>query len=450
MITPPPLVEPRLQQRYRQLVQEQLSQTTVIAAGVRSLPGTGQAFASTQAAYRFYGNESISLPALAFPLLNAAREAVSAECQSYALVVHDWSNLHFGKHTGKRDRVALSSDNDQGYKLHTALTLNDQGEPLSPVALELRASDGVHSTLSDRVEAAVSPLDGLLPVMNMVAGLRWDKPVVHLVDAEADSVDHFRQWNRAGHAFVVRADEEPHVNFQGQEQPVSHVADQLKQSGAFRWSREVEYHGPTAQQYVAEAAVVLTRAARPRPRGGQPRRNIPGEPLSLRLVVAEVRDEAGRVLARWLLLSNVSAEISAATIALWYYWRWQIESYFKLLKTAGLNLEHWQQETAAALIRRLLVAAMACVTVWRLERDPSQPAQELKSVLVRLSGRQMKRSRPITTPALLAGLWTLLAVLALFEHVSLDDIRAMLAATGLEHPPPKAARTSKSSNQRIV
>lgn len=449
MITPPPLVEPRLQRRYQQLVQEQISQTTVIAAGVRALPGSGQAFASTQAAYRFFRNADVSLPALAFPLLNAAREAVSAECRSHALVVHDWSNLHFGKHAGKRDRVALSSDNDQGYKLYTALTLNDQGDPLSPVALGLRACDGVHSTLSDRVEPALSPLEDLLPVMTMVAELKWDKPVVHLVDAEADSVHHFRQWNRAGHAFVVRADEEPHVDFEGQEHPLSHVADRLKRSGAFRWSREVEYHGQTAQQYVAEAAVVLTRAARPRPRDGQPRRNIPGEPLPLRLVVAEVRDEEGRVLARWLLLSNVSAEISAETIALWYYWRWQIESYFKLLKTAGLNLEHWQQETAAALVRRLLVAAMACVTVWRLERDPSKPAQKLKTLLIRLSGRQMKRSRPVTTPALLAGMWTLLAALALFEQVNLDDIRALLTTVGLEQPPRKTTNRN-SERKRLV
>jgi hypothetical protein len=33
-------------------------------------------------------------------------------------------------------------------------------------------------------------------------------------------------------------------------------------------------------------------------------------------------------------------------VALWHYWRWRIESYFKLLKSAGLQLEEWQQATA--------------------------------------------------------------------------------------------------------
>jgi hypothetical protein len=298
--------------------------------------------------------------------------------------------------------------------------------------MELRAQDGVHSTRSERVESAGRPLDGLLPVMSMVGELKWDKPVVHVIDAEADSVDHFRQWHRAGHVFLVRADDEPRVNFKGQKQALSRVADKLKKSRAFRYSRDVLYHGKPAQQYVAEAAVTLTRAARPQAPKGQPRRTIPGEALALRLVVAEVRNKSGRVLARWLLLSNVSAEYTTDTIALWYYWRWRVESFFKLLKTAGLNLEQWQQETAAALIRRLLVAAMACVTVWNLERDTSPAAKEMQTILVRLSGRQMKRSRPITSSALLTGLWNLLAALALFEEVPLEKIQSLLAAVGIE------------------
>jgi IS4 transposase len=44
--------------------------------------------------------------------------------------------------------------------------------------------------------------------------------------------------------------------------------------------------------------------------------------------------EDGEVLAEWLLLSNIK-DVDAATLALWYYWRWQIECFFKLLKSAG-------------------------------------------------------------------------------------------------------------------
>jgi len=146
-----------------------------------------------------------------------------------------------------------------------------------------------------------------------------------------------------------------------------------------------------------------------------------------------VRDVAsGEVLARWLLLTNVPAsEADAATVARWYYWRWRIESYHKLLKGAGQQVEQWQQESAAALARRLLVAAMACVVVWRLARDDRPQAAAMREVLVRLSGRQMRRgkaTRGFTEPALLAGLGVLLPMLELLEHHDVADLRAMAEA----------------------
>ena len=76
-------------------------------------------------------------------------------------------------------------------------------------------------------------------------------------------------------------------------------------------------------------------------------------------------------------------------------------------------MEHWQQETAEALTRRLLVASMACVLVWRVSRQPGPEGESLHNLLVRLSGRLVKRGQqPWTLPALLEGLWVLLAMVA--------------------------------------
>ncbi len=70
---------------------------------------------------------------------------------------------------------------------------------------------------------------------------------------------------------------------------------------------------------------------------------------------------------------------------------------------------------------------MACVVVWQLQADRSPEAEELKTILIRLSGRQMKRKRPNTAPALLAGLWAMLSMLALLEHYDLDKLRRLAA-----------------------
>ena len=117
----------------------------------------------------------------------------------------------------------------------------------------------------------------------------------------------------------------------------------------------------------------------------------------------------------------------AATVARWHYWRWRIEGYHKPLKGAGQQAECWQQETAAAVARRLTVASMAAVVVWKLARDRRPEAAEMRHVLVRLSGRQMKWTRgegrvPFTEPALLAGLGVLLPMLELPRTHDADDL----------------------------
>ena len=109
------------------------------------------------------------------------------------------------------------------------------------------------------------------------------------------------------------------------------------------------------------------------------------------------------LLAEWFLLTSVPVEVPAETIALCYYWHWRIESFHKLLKSGDHQINHWQQETGPAIAKRLLVTAMACVVVWELKRSTTPAAEECRTVLVRLSGRQMKRHRPVTSTALLSA-----------------------------------------------
>jgi hypothetical protein len=247
--------------------------------------------------------------------------------------------------------------------------------------------------------------------MRSIEELRLPLPAVHIIDAEADSVAHFREWSgQPNRWYLVRADDRL-VEYQGNEQKCSTLCATLHERQQFRYQREVLYHGRKARQWIAEASVTLLRAGqRNRPAAGD-RKRIAGTPLDLRLVISEVRDPQGALLATWYLLTNLPEEVAAGDVALWYYWRWRIETYFKLMKSAGLNAESWQQETAAAIARRLLVASMACVTVWRLARSTQPQAAPARRLLVRLSGRQMKHKQEFTIPALLAGLWTLLSMI---------------------------------------
>lgn len=419
MNIPSPPFEPRLQRRYGTLVNEHLHTSENQAAGSRALPSVNEAVASTQAAWRFYSNSSVTLSGLAKPLLEQARGDLPVVCRSYGLVIHDWSDLLYGRHMSKKDRKKIGSD--WGYKLATSLLISDlTGAPIVPVSLGLWANDGWHTTRDEKVRNDLSPLGLVSETMLFLQRQNLSLPLLHIIDREGDSIFHYRQWDAGDNLFLVRANGGQRVVWQDRTLLLCDVAARI----ALRPSQAVEISANVVGQlFVGETSIVIDRPAFPRARDGK-RRWIEGEPLKLRLVVCQLRLPDGTIEAEWYLLSNAPSEISAEQLAEWYYWRWRIESYFKLLKSHGFQVDQWQQETVDAIGKRLLVAAMACVVVWHVQRATDPETVALRDLLVRLSGRQVRRGHA-TAPAILAGFWVFLSAIELLEHYDLDDLKQM-------------------------
>lgn len=411
-------MDTRLDKRYHRLVAEHMNASELLSAGLKALPDKVSSFASTQAAWRFYQNESVTLAKLQEPLTAAAHDGILAHCTEYALCVHDWSHLNY-KHANKLDTYAITHDTDIGYDLQTSLIISDQtGQPLAPVAQRLVSSEGSYATYqaSNPSPDVNAHLDEVTECINHLKKQGFSKPLVHIIDREGDSIGHIRAWESADCHWLVRANDNPQVEYNG----TSHGCKAVAQELTFKKSREVSYHGKTYWQWVAETPVRLIRPAKPSQKLRK-KPAVPGQPVDARLVASRVLTDSGEVLAEWLLLTNVE-KVDATTIALWYYWRWQIECFFKLLKSAGHHLESWQQESASAIAKRLLVVSMACVTVWAIAADKSQETAELRAFLIKLSGRQMRHKKAFTNPALLAGLWVFLSMLEVMEAYSQEEL----------------------------
>lgn len=426
------LKDERLTTRWQKLVRSQMKSASPLAAGVGSLPSTAQAFAATQAAWRFYNNERVTLPELIEPLRGYVREQLAVSTAPFVLLVHDWCKLSYPGHAFREDLAELSNETDVGYELTTSLAVDAaNGSPLAPVEMQMKTKPEFLSTRHP-APAAVPHLEQILPTMQASHGWNLGKPIVHVIDREADSVGHYRDWDTAGHKVLIRADDRA-VKSGNRHVKLSELRTELWQQGAYQDVGSALYHGRKARLQVAETSVILHRPARKTV--GKKRVDVPGPPLEMRLILTRIVDDKGQLLAQWYLLSNVPQEwANAALLARCYYWRWKIETYFKLLKSHGFQLEDWLQETGIAIARRLLVVSMAAVTVWKLLADESAPAKELKTVLVRLSGRQMKRSHPFTAPALLAGLWSLLSMLDTLEHYDVSALKALITKVHLPFP----------------
>jgi hypothetical protein len=414
-------LEKRLQDRYATLVRQHLHGGHPVATAPRAPLAKASAKAAAQAAWRFSKNRRVTPSKLAAPLHQFARAAYVGPTRPYALAVHDWSFPTYPSPPSKRDQTPLGRTSHRGYELAAVLLVNTAaGDPVVPLELRLRAEGAGSSSRDPAPDADTARLDLVRASMDAAAGRRLRCRLVHVLDAEADSVWHLRDGHRAGHKFLVRVDGQRRVRWRGLSRRRPEVVAALRRRHAFRWERGVDYRGPKARQSVAVTTVVLDRPApRHRVRGGRnDRTRIPGEALRLRLVVSQVHDADGNLLAEWLLLTNVRG-VSAAELALWYYWRWRIESFFKLVQSAGLQLESWLPRTAAALHKRLLLAAMACAVAWAAARRPGEEGRQLRSLLVRLSGRQVKAESGWTGPGLLAGAGMLVRLWEVLEQPGL-------------------------------
>ena len=388
------------------------------AAGLAMPAQTKRSFAATQAMWRFLNNENVTPRELVTPIQDFAQAQLAERPCEFVLGVTDWSKLKYGAHTAKKDVTRLTHEADIGYDLTTQLLVDAvDGSPIAPYEMSLKTAEEIHSTRETPV-ADAGHKDQVLPMME--ASKEWDLPakIVHVIDREADSLGHWRRWAEAGHTFLVRGDDR-YVTWENRVLLISEIVAELSENQRFLRTRDVEFHGQKAYQEIAEIPVILERASRHKKNGKRTQRA--GKPLALRLVIARVRDpDTHEILSTWLLSTNAPAAVPTEQIALWYYWRWRVETYFKLMKSAGLELDRWQQETGRAILNRLLVASMAAAMVWNLERSTDEDAIAFKNQLVGLSGKTVKRSRPHTPGALLSGLFVLLQLFDFLESLDFD------------------------------
>jgi hypothetical protein len=412
-------MEPRLQRRYLQLVQEHMKSSNRDAAGPALKAGENQAFSATQATWRFLSNPNIGLVDLIEPLREVGRQAAGRCRSNYVLLAHDWCKIDYKSHSSKKDLRQITHEHDVGYEMSTSLLIDGaNGASIAPMQMHLKTGKAVHSTAVSPPALDAHRLDELTPTMDESRQWGLDRQIVHVIDREADTLGRIRQWQKAGHLFLVRCDDR-RVDWNGQNHLISEIEDHFDREILFEPCGEAKFHGKTVIQEVAETEVVLYRAHSEVINGEK--QQVSGDPVKVRLVVTRLLDENDYVLAQWTLLCNVfDGAVSAHQVALWYYWRWLIETYFKLLKSHGQELEQWQQQSGESIARRILVASMACVAVLQLQNDSSAQATETKRLLVRLSGRQMKYGVESTPPALLAGMMVLLSVTDVLESSDVD------------------------------
>jgi hypothetical protein len=185
-------MEPRLEKRYEQLVRSHMQAGYQLAAGVKSILSNDIAFNQTQAAWRFLNNERCTLEELSQPLLKVAYELSEKECNEYLLIPHDWSHLSYNSHKKSKDDIFNTFKKCMGYDLQSSLMISDRhGGPLALVAMNLKTKKETLSTYDKKLKG-LTHLEELSKRIDWLESSVFKKPLVHIIDREADSVSFFR------------------------------------------------------------------------------------------------------------------------------------------------------------------------------------------------------------------------------------------------------------------
>jgi len=398
-------------------------------SGINLLVNEIKGESQIQGAWRFYNNENVKIDDLNNPILKEGCEQINKECKEYCLIAYDWSHIDFRNHHAKKDcietRRSKKEAKSKGYDFQGSLAINDvTGKPITPLLMNLKTKDKVYSTYDSNIDINLKHLEELT-IRSQYTNENLDikKQIVDIVDREADSVEFLRSYHKDKRLYLVRAKDQSTLIFNNEKMQQKQLAKSMPKG---KMVKTIQYEKEDVKIYVNECDVTITRDACKTiiDKETQKRymKRIPGNAIKTRFVVVKLINDKQDIVATWMLLTNVPKKVNSKTIATWYYYRWNIETYFKLLKTSGFNLEKWKQEKAIALFKRLLIVSYVCVLVWKIQHSKQKQMEQLRKFLTKLGGRLISRNKQATASSLLAGIWVFLTMMDVLSLYDLDEL----------------------------
>ena len=369
-------VSQRLRTQCQQLIKTLAHNAQELTSNAAALAAGDIGFEQTRALWRKLSDDQVGEGAIAQTLLSQACADSRLNCSDYVLA--------------SSSEIGLSPEEKADSRLHVTALLSDRtGLPFAA-----RLPTGTE-------KAGKGSLDGLeLHQFD-------NKPVVHLF-ASVASPGQVRAWQSAGLRWVASAPASLQVEL-AQNGP-SATLQELVSGLAFSTPQPVSFRSKTGLLSVAEMLVSLC----PDPQGG--RVGMPADASMQRCVVRRIVDAAsGKLVAHSYLLASSNIQAKAQQIVQWAVWRAAAEPYFKLLDQGLLQFVDSHVSGEAAVLKRVLIAAQACITVFRLQQAQQVWAATARKVLAQLTGQSVHTDQPVPGPVLFEGLGKLYVLLDALE-----------------------------------
>ena len=363
------LGDQRLNKRMTNLLDQALSQPSA------SIPVACRGWQETLAAYRFFDNPKVKAENVLAPHRAATRERMAAH--STVLCVQDTTELDYSGQTQTQGLGPLSYPAQRGLYLHPTLALTPQRLCLGVLdALIWARSDAAYGKSEARKSKAIEEkesrrwIDGYRQVCALADTLS-EPQCVYIADRESDIYELFAEGFGQAHRadWLIRAAYDRSVLEEGK------LSEALIRAPVLG---EIEFDLPPSHNRSNKHVKQILKAARVELRPPS-RAEETLAPVEVTVLLAqETQPPKDEPPVTWVLLTNLPVNTAEQAIEKiqWYLCRWQIEVYFRILKSGckieELQLEHVQR-LRPALALYMIVAWRVLYLTWMGRECPELP-----------------------------------------------------------------------------
>lgn len=364
-------------------------------------------WAAIKGAYRFFENESVEAEKILEPHIENTKQRILNYPR--VVLVQDTSVIDFSKHFKTTGLGSLGGGNhffeSQGLILHTTLALTEKGLPLGILDQQIwprkkqKIKGHKHAMLGVEKKESVKWLKSLKQSSKLLP----ETEITMVCDREADMYDFFSEAIEANINLVVRLQHD-RVLYDEENEDYIRALDLL---GTLDRQAEIEIVVPGTGKRKPRLARLEVRFSEvtftSRPRGVQTSRVKHLSDMTLWMVeMREVGARKGMRPLHWVLLTTdeVRTAQKAIEVGNIYRMRWEVELYFKTLKT-GCGVEQCRLETGPRLMRYLNIMSIVAWRIlwmtWMNRVDPKLSADhvfseaEWKSIWLRHYVKEIKK-----------------------------------------------------------
>jgi hypothetical protein len=379
-----------------------------------SLPGRAGDPSQLEGTYRFLNNSHVEPEAVLEPHQQCV--VGRAEAAGSVLVLHDTTDFGFGGEA-RQGLGTVAGSSKSGFYAHFSFCVGLDGRPLGTLGLHAWMRQGEPKGKRSQQQSNYDPDR---------ESLRWPEAVhrceellhgraraIHIMDREGDCFEWLADMAEHGHQFVVRAMHDRRLDADRKVKNVTKLYETLglapvlvEREVPLSPRKQVAGRPPNKERFPDRKMRIARLAMRATTLeispGNGSALHLPAR-LKLNFVeVTELGAPEGEAPILWRLVTTEAIETAEqiASVVDMYRRRWQIEEFFKAIKT-GCRYEDLQVESGRALLVALpIFAAVAwrmLLMRWLDRYQPTAPAAQVlnKSQLAVLTAVRQRERKPL-------------------------------------------------------